>query len=94
MTNKDQFEVLVKLDLNQFAIKLLEKMAEQMPSTTKQKEFITKKECMDILGIKSSTTLQKLRDLGAFEYTKVGGIYLYKYSSIMEYLEENKQAKF
>ena len=93
MKNKNQFEVLVKLDLNQFAIKLLEKMAEQMPST-KQKEFITKKECMGILGIKSSTTLQKLRDLGAFEFTKVGGIYLYKYSSIMEYLEENKQAKF
>ncbi len=94
MINKEKFEVLLKLDLQPFASQLIQLLAEHIPDSSTQKEYITKKECMNLLGIKSPTTLQKLRDLGAFDFTKVGGIYLYKHSSIMEYLEENKQAKF
>jgi hypothetical protein len=88
MIDKEQFEIISKLDVAPFQKMLLEVFSQQIATHKVHKEYITKKECMEILGIKSPTTLQKLRDEQAFQYARVGGIYLYKYSSIMEFLEE------
>lgn len=57
--------------------------------------WIKKGEAMDMLGITSQTSLQKLRNEGAIEYTTVlPKNILYDKDSINEYLESQRQKKF
>jgi hypothetical protein len=61
---------------------------------TKEK-WVTPERTMEILNIKSKTTLQKLRDTGAITFTQPQKkIILYEYDSIMEYLNKNSQKSF
>lgn len=61
---------------------------------TKEK-WVTPERVMEILNIKSKTTLQKLRDTGAITFTQPQKkIILYEYDSIMEYLDSNRQKSF
>ena len=58
------------------------------------RRWIDGAEAMDRLNVKS-TTLQKLRDTGAIEFTKPSKkIILYCAHSIDDYLEQHKQSKF
>ena len=57
--------------------------------------WVSPKRAMELLNIKSRTTLQNLRDTGAIAYTQPQPrIILYSYDSIMEYLEQHKQNTF
>ena len=60
-----------------------------------QDKWVTPERAMEVLNIKSKTTLQNLRDTGAITYTQPQRkIILYDYDSIMEYLDNHKQEKF
>lgn len=56
-------------------------------------KWIDGKEAMDKLRCKS-TTLQKLRDEGKIEFSKMGNIILYNSISIDEYIESNKRETY
>jgi uncharacterized membrane protein YdfJ with MMPL/SSD domain len=52
-----------------------------------QDKWVSPERAMEILNIKSKTTLQKLRDDGSITYTQPQKkIILYDYNSIMKYL--------
>ena len=54
-------------------------------------DWIGEKEAMDLLGVKSKTTLQNLRDSQEFKFSKHGRIIRYSYKSILEFLERNSK---
>jgi uncharacterized NAD(P)/FAD-binding protein YdhS len=54
-------------------------------------DWIGEKEAMDILGVKSKTTLQNLRDSQEFKFSKHGRIIRYSNKSILEFLERNSK---
>lgn len=60
-----------------------------------QRKWISPEEAMDILCIKSKTTLQKLRDEGRIRYTQLEArVILYDRDSIDAYLEKHAKNTF
>jgi hypothetical protein len=60
-----------------------------------QDKWISTERVMEILNIKSKTTLQKLRDEGSITFTQPQKkIILYDYNSIMKYLDNHKKEQF
>ncbi len=60
-----------------------------------QKQWILGDEAMDLLGISSKTTLQKLRDTGSIRFSHPEKkIILYDRSSINDYLEKHSRDTF
>ena len=56
----------------------------------KEPEWLQEKEAMQLLGIRSKTTLQKLRDTSAIRYTQPRHkIIMYHRCSLLDYLEEH-----
>jgi hypothetical protein len=76
---------------------LVEQVVARLKEThneTKEK-WITDVEAMQLLNIKSKTTLQKLRDEGRIRFTQPQKrVILYDRDSIMAYLERNARALF
>jgi len=54
-------------------------------------DWIGEKEALNLLGVKSKTTLQNLRDSQEFKFSKHGRIIRYSYESILEFLERNSK---
>ena len=54
-------------------------------------DWIGEKEAMVLLGVKSKTTLQNLRDSQEFKFSKHGRIIRYSRESILEFLERNSK---
>lgn len=61
-----------------------ERLGNQEPTT----EWLSKKEAMNLMKIKSSTTLETLRKNGTLPYTKLGGKFLYNRESIQKLLKK------
>jgi hypothetical protein len=60
-----------------------------------QDKWISPEGAMEILNIKSKTTLQKLRDEGSITFTQPQKkIILYDYDSIMKYLHNHSKKSF
>jgi hypothetical protein len=60
-----------------------------------QDKWISPERAMEILNIKSITTLQKLRDEGSITFTQPQKkIILYDYDSIMKYLNNHSKKSF
>ena len=60
-----------------------------------QDKWISPERAMEVLNIKSKTTLQKLRDEGSITFTQPQKkIILYDYDSIMEYLNSHTKSSF
>lgn len=58
-------------------------------------KWVPREEAMQLLGIKSKTTLQKLRDEGKVRFTQpTKKLILYDRDSIIEYLESHSREKF
>ncbi len=77
------------------------KLIEEVVDRIKEKQNITQdkwvspERAMEILNIKSKTTLQKLRDNGEIVFTQPQKkIILYDYESLMEYLDNYKKTTF
>jgi hypothetical protein len=86
-------EIITKEDLQEFRIQLLEdvkgllqqvQLKQPMQQTTK--EWLKSSEVRDLLHI-SPNTLQNLRIQGTIGYTKIGGIFFYRYEDLMHMLE-------
>lgn len=76
-------------------------LIEEVVSRIKEKQkitnekWVTPERAMEILNIKSKTTLQKLRDTGVIAFTQPQKkIILYDYDSIMEYLNKHRKKSF
>lgn len=76
-------------------------LIEEVIDRLKEKENITQdkwvspERAMEILNVKSKTTLQKLRDEGSITYTQPQKkIILYDYDSIMKYLNNHTKNSF
>jgi hypothetical protein len=60
-----------------------------------QDKWVSPERAMEILNIKSKTTLQKLRDAGSITFTQPQKkIILYDYDSIMKYLNNHSKKSF
>jgi len=76
---------------------LIEEIVERIKEkhTTQDETWVTPERAMELLNIKSKSTLQNLRDTGAITYTQPQRkIILYKHESILEYLEKNSKKAF
>lgn len=76
---------------------LVEEVVERIKSTQNipQEKWIDGTEAMNLLKIKSKTTLQKLRDEGEIRFSKPQKkIILYDRDSLHEYLERNAKETF
>lgn len=76
---------------------LVEKVVDRIVEKQKvtEKPWVTPERAMKLLNIKSKTTLQKLRDEGSITFSQPQKkIILYKYDSIMNYLERNAKQSF
>jgi hypothetical protein len=81
-------EVLTKEDLKEFKVELLGELKLLMGTSTGQpKEWLKSTEVRKLLAI-SPGTLQVLRIKGQLSYTKIGGIYYYKYTDIQKMLSQ------
>lgn len=77
--------------------KLVEQVVERLKTSQVEKKdkWISDEEAMELLNIKSKTTLQKLRDEGKIRFTQPQRkIILYDRDSIDEYLEKNARNTF
>lgn len=77
------------------------KLIEEVVDRIKEKQNITQdkwvspERAMELLNIKSKTTLQKLRDKGEITFTQPQKkIILYDYDSLMAYLDNYKKSTF
>ena len=65
-------------------------MTETISEYKKDKIWITAQATMDLMAIKSPTTLASLRNTGKIEFTQpMKKLILYKKSSVLEYLEKH-----
>lgn len=61
----------------------------------KEKKWINDNEAMDLLNIKSKSTLQKLRDEGSIRFSQpMKKVILYDRESIYEFLEQHSKDTF
>ena len=76
---------------------LVEEVVQRLKSNEAipQNKWIDGQEAMDLLKIKSKTTLQKLRDEGLIRFSQPQKkIIVYDRDSIMSYLEQNARETF
>ena len=76
---------------------LIEEVVDRLKEKEKitQDKWVSPDRAMEILNIKSKTTLQKLRDEGSIVFTQPQKkIILYDYDSIMNYLNNHKKDQF
>ena len=85
-----EIDIITKEDLQQFKMELLNDLKETIGTHQGEiKEWLDTKDAMELLGIKSKTTLQKLRDTFEIKYSQNGKIIKYSRPSIIEFLERN-----
>ncbi|MBN4052294.1 helix-turn-helix domain-containing protein [Sphingobacteriaceae bacterium AH-315-L07] len=86
-----EIEIITKQDLKEFKTELITDLHELINGQPKEhyNDWLDTKEAMKLLGIKSKTTLQKLRDNFKIEFSQNKKIIKYKHSSIIKYLEGN-----
>ena len=91
-SKKIEFSVFNKEDLR---AELRETILETIAEFRQEKIWITQAEVKDLMSIKSSTTIQGLRDKGLIEFTSpMKKLILYKKSSVLEYLEKHSHKTF
>ena len=71
--------------------KMLEELKQVVKeATSSDKEWLSTEEAKELLGIKSKTRLQQLRDNLDIEFSKYGKIIRYSRSSILKFLERHR----
>lgn len=77
--------------------KLIEEVVDRIKEKQNitQDKWVTPERAMELLNIKSKTTLQKLRDNGEIVYSQPQKkIILYDFDSLMAYLDNHKKSTF
>ena len=83
-----QIEILTKEELLKFKTELIQEIKQAIKLEDVQpKQWLRSSEVRDLLKI-SSGTLQNLRIKGILRYEKVGGIFYYAYTDIVQLLGE------
>jgi len=83
-----QIEILTRQELLKFKTELIQEIKQAIKSEDVQpKQWLRSSEVRDLLKI-SSGTLQNLRIKGILRYEKVGGIFYYAYTDIVQLLGE------
>jgi hypothetical protein len=71
------------------------KMMEEMMQKPASKIWVSTEEAMNLLKIKSKTTLLEIRQNGKIEFSQpMKKIILYRYDSILKYLEKHSHKTF
>ena len=72
--------------------KMLEELKQLIKDATviQKPEWINEKEAKELLGIKSKSKLQQLRDKLDIEFSQYGKIIRYSRPSILQFLEKNR----
>ena len=83
-----QIEILTREELLKFKTELIQEIKQAIKSEDVQpKQWLRSSEVRDLLKI-SSGTLQNLRIKGILRYEKLGGIFYYAYTDIVQLLGE------
>ena len=86
-----QIDIVTKDDLRLFKEDLLREISSLIkPQPTDAKQWLRSIEVRNLLKI-SPATLQNFRINGTLSFTKVGGIFFYKYDDILRVLENKKR---
>lgn len=95
MFNEKEIKTLLLSDEETF-LRLVEEISDRISSGEKElPEWIDEKSAMEILHIRSKTTLAKLRNSGAITYSAISSKhYLYSRTSILEFIESKQQSTF
>ena len=87
-------KLILQMDEEQF-YHFLEKFYQKITAEHREKpEYVNEKIALQTLGLKSKTSLWKLRSEGKISYSKMGKIILYEYRSLLDYINTHKQEKF
>lgn len=81
-------EIMTKSDLEQFKQELLDQVNSMFTVSIKDR-WLKSSEVKKLLNI-STGTLVQLREEGLLPYSKLGGLYFFKYRDIMDMMELNK----
>lgn len=76
--------------------RVIQQMQKNNPNSVNDWKWVSTNEAMNLLGISSKTTLQKIRDTGAIRFSQPDNskTILYDKHSIAEYLESNVKEPF
>ena len=81
----------LKEDLfEEFKQVLIEAKKETLAQLAMESDWISTEEAKKLLGIKSKSKMQQLRDYGEIVFTKPGKIILYSKKSIITYLNKHQ----
>ena len=82
----------LKEDLfEEFKQVLIEAKKETLAQFAMESDWISTEEAKKLLGIKSKSKMQQLRDYGEIVFTKPGKIILYSKKSIITYLNKHQR---
>ena len=85
------FKKLKKDLFEEFKQVLIEAKKETLAQLAMESDWISTEEAKKLLGIKSKSKMQQLRDYGEIVFTKPGKIILYSKKSIITYLNKHQR---
>ena len=86
-----QIDIITKDDLELFKQDLIREITSLIkPQTSDVKQWLRSIEVRSLLKI-SPATLQNFRVKGTLSFTKMGGIFFYKYDDILKVLEKKRR---
>ena len=84
------YKKLQEEQLNRFKEVLIEANKEALLQLSIESDWIRTEEAKKLLGVKSKSKMQQLRDYGEIEFTQPGKIILYSKKSIIDYLNRHR----
>jgi hypothetical protein len=86
---KEAYQRMHRELMGMFKQALKEAKEEALANADPANDWLSTEEAKKLLGIRSKTKLQELRDIEAIKFTKHGRIIRYSKKSILEYLDRN-----
>ncbi len=86
---KEAYQQMHKDLINLVKQAIREAKEEALANADPANDWLSTEEAKKLLGIRSKTKLQELRDIEAIRFTKHGRIIRYSKKSILEYLDRN-----
>jgi len=84
------YKKLQEEQLQRFKEVLIEANKEALLQLSMESDWIRTEEAKNLLGVKSKSKMQQLRDYGEIEFTQPGKIILYSKKSIVDYLNRHR----
>lgn len=84
------YKKLQEEQLRRFKEVLIEANKEALLQLSIESDWIKTEEAKKLLGVKSKSKMQQLRDYGEIEFTQPGKIILYSKKSIIDYLNRHR----